>query len=104
MITFTYLSLGFIILVFIVLFCLNKKDKSIKLKAWNSIIDSVTFTSGIILIFYLIGRAWNLDYLKQADEFSLGLALVIASIILIFDTIDKYYRIIKKKKIPAGRE
>ena len=30
MISFTYLSLGFIILMFIILFCLNRKTKSIK--------------------------------------------------------------------------
>lgn len=104
MISFTYLSLGIIILVFIVLFCLNKNIKSIKLKAWRAIIDAITFTSGLVLIIYLIGKAWEINYLKGIDEFSLGLALIIASIILIFDIVDKYYRIIKKKKIPKIRE
>lgn len=90
-------------MVFITLFCLNKKTKSIRLKAWSSVIDATTFTSGLILIFYLVGKAWEIPYLNKIDEFSLGLALVIASIILIFDVVDKYYRIIKKKKIPKKR-
>lgn len=97
MITFVYLSLGIVILVFFIL-CFLNKEKSIRLKAQSSIIDSMTLSSGIILVLYLIGKAWNIEYLKAVDEFSLGLATILASIILISDVIDKYYKNQKSKK------
>ncbi|MDD5193674.1 MAG: hypothetical protein PHF67_03745 [Candidatus Nanoarchaeia archaeon] len=97
MITFVYLSLGIVVLVFFIL-CFINKEKSIRLKAQSSIIDSMTLSSGVILILYLIGKAWNIEYLKAVDEFSLGLATILASIILISDVIDKYYKSQKSKK------
>lgn len=98
MITFTYLSLFIVIIVFFILYFLNKNEKSIRLKASGAIIDSITFSAGVIMILYLIGLAWEIEYLKGIDEFSLGLALIVASIALIADILDKYKNINKKKK------
>lgn len=97
MITFVYFSLGIVILVFFIL-CFFNKEKNIRLKAQSSIIDSMTLSSGVILILYLIGKAWDIAYLKNVDEFSLGLATILASIILISDVIDKYCNYKKKSK------
>lgn len=98
MITFTYLSLGIVVVIFFILYFLNKNEKSIRLRANSSIIDSITFSSGIVMILYLIGRAWDVTYLKSIDEFSLGIALIVASIALISDILDKYKLLLVKKK------
>lgn len=97
MIEFVYLSLVIVLVVFIIFLCLNKNKKSIRSRAQESIIDSTTFSSGIILFLYLIGKALKISYLTNIDEFSLGLALLIASIFLMSAVTDKYLKGRKKK-------
>ena len=92
-----YLILIFVL--FIILLILNKK-KTIRLRAQDSIIDALTFGSGLILFLYLVGKTLNIAFLTNIDEFSLLLAILIASIFLLSASADKYFKRRKKKKWP----
>jgi len=86
---FSAISILIVILMFFVFFLVNKRLK-LKKKSLDLAVDSVTFTSGVILFLYLIGLAINVEYLTKIDEFSLFIALFIAGISLISSVTDKY--------------
>ncbi|MBS3090243.1 hypothetical protein J4433_00555 [Candidatus Pacearchaeota archaeon] len=88
-IKFSAIYILIVVLVFFVLSIFNKRKK-LKKKPLDLSIDSITFTSGIILFLYLVGLALEINYLKQIDEFSLFIALFIAGISLISSATDKY--------------
>ena len=93
---FLYLSVFIVIVVFIIFAFFNKKDKNLQNRIKNSIIDSITFGSGLVLFLYLFGKIFSINYLSQIDESALLLAIFLASIFLMSFAADKYYKEISK--------
>lgn len=86
---FIVISIILVCIAFSALFIVNRKSE-LKKKAQDIAIDSITFSSGIILFLYIVGMATEISYLKEIDEFSLFIALFIGGISLISSVTDKY--------------
>jgi hypothetical protein len=94
MTSLSLLQLEFLILIacliiFIVIYAIHKKFKTTKDLIWDSIMDAITLCSGIILLLYLIGKVFQIEYLNKIDDFSLIIGLLIAGLVIIGGSIDK---------------
>ncbi|GEM_PF-5841940 len=94
---FAYLSLVSSFIIFIIFLLFNKKDKILQERIKNSLIDAVTFNSGLMLFLYLFGKVFSLAYFADLGEDSLLFAILIASVVLMSASADKYYSQIKNK-------
>jgi len=77
------LQLEFIILIicciiFIVTYIIQKRFEKTKDLIWDSIINAITLCSGIILLLFLIGSVFKINYLSSIDDFLLYTGLLIA--------------------------
>jgi len=94
---FIVISIALVCISFLILLFLNRKLKP-KKKPQDIAIDSITFSSGIILFLYILGMVTEIGVLKEIDEFSLFIALFIGGISLISAVTDKYKNKQKMKK------
>lgn len=103
---FVYLSLVITFFVFVIFMYFNKKDKILLEKIRNSLMEAVTFTSGLMLFLYLFGKVTSIEYFSNLNEESLLFAILVASVVLMSVAGDKYYTEIKKriKKIIRKRK
>lgn len=109
MISFLKLSLLLVILTFFVFLKFNKSDKTTQERVRNSLIDAITFNSGLSLFLYLFGNIFSINYLTDINEDSFLLAILIAGLFLM-STADRYYKEIRKsikklsKKLKGGKK
>ena len=84
---FIILIIGFVILLGF--YIKQKRFNKIKDLIWDSIIDAITLNSGVILLLFLIGKVFDINYLSEIDDFALYLGLLIAGLVIIGGSIDK---------------
>jgi len=99
---FIHLSILFVIITFFIFLAFSKKGKNNNEKVRNSIINAITFNSGLMLFLYVIGNVLSIDYFKTISEDLFLFAILVASVVLMSSSGDKYYSEIKKK-IKGGK-
>ncbi len=81
------ISFIFILIVYIV----KKKFKSIKDLVWDSIFDAATLNSGFIILFFLIGKLFNVPLFQQIDDYSLIFGLIVSMVVIFTGIIEKLF-------------
>lgn len=90
-----FLLLGLSILIFFIKYWVQKKYKKIKDLIWDCVIEGITLNSGVIILLYLTGRLFNIEYLSSIDEYALYVGLLIGGLAIVGGSVDK---LIKKRR------
>ena len=86
----------FLFVVHMIVYSIQKRYKLIKDRVWESITDSFTLNSGIIVLLYLAGKVFNIAYLSFIDDYSLYASLLLSGLVVIGGAIDKLFNIKKR--------
>jgi|SRR3989344_6634583 len=99
MITFFQLSFIILLVLFIILLIIygkQKRFKDVKELVWKAIFDAIGLNSGILILLYVSGKIFTLNYFTEVDNYALYIALIIAGFIIVADAIDK---VLNKKEV-----